>query len=586
MAVGRREVRPNREKRVRGRSTRTGMLALLALGTGAGCGQSLLRPQPGTGLVSQTLGLVAEPMPNRLLAWDDPGERVRISAEAPGRPASVALAGNILGSSVSPDRLNGSPMSPRFDRPTNLAGTPGAATSLTWNGWKLPDPRGPEASAAAAAIASAGLPALVPVPARSGITRLSTNIPGTTIPMPQRVVAGTAVDDRLLAASRDAKIAPPMRRVAPTGSESGSGLESLIAACRETKIAPPVVRPRPTVAAPAPAPPREVARIQPPPQPAVVEAAPVILPAQPAVVEAAPVTIPAPTPKADVIPPAVIAAAAAPAPVTTPEPETSPIPMPTPIPTTPQPVEEAVVEAQVAPAQKSSPSAEPTAGPVGSAPPAPGDEPTKPVDLPDLLSNGAADRGTTPSVVPAPAETPVAAAPPDGATDPALLAASRDNGIELPQPADPAPTAPPDEPSEPSLLAASRESGIELPQRSDPAPTAPPEGTTDSTLAAASRESGIELPQRQDAAPITPPEGTIAPGLVAASRESGIELPQRPDEPALPTTLSVPATTDPLKAAAEESQIPLPVPVAVQQADALIEASKDAKIPPPATIRP
>ncbi len=76
MAVGRREVRLNRSKRVRGGNARTGVLALLALGAGTGCGQSLLRPPAGPGLASQSLGLAAEPVPNRLLVWEDLDQRL------------------------------------------------------------------------------------------------------------------------------------------------------------------------------------------------------------------------------------------------------------------------------------------------------------------------------------------------------------------------------------------------------------------------------------------------------------------------------------------------------------------------------
>src|SRR4051794_40284889 len=148
MTVGRRDVRPNRPKRVKARGARTGMLALLALSAGAGCGQAMLRPEGGPGRTASSLGLAVEPTPARKLAWDDFGERLRMSAAAPGRLAEVSVAGgNLLGTAVPPSYLN-------------LGTTSGVArggpllaqTATTWNGWKLPPGRGPESLAATAAI--------------------------------------------------------------------------------------------------------------------------------------------------------------------------------------------------------------------------------------------------------------------------------------------------------------------------------------------------------------------------------------------------------------------------------------------------
>ena len=92
MSVVRRDKRTFR--RVRSRPVGAGMIALLALGTGGGCGQSFLRPDGGPGLAAESLGLVDAAIPSRKVAW----------VGADGRrdmPIPVALP------SREPDKLNG-----------------------------------------------------------------------------------------------------------------------------------------------------------------------------------------------------------------------------------------------------------------------------------------------------------------------------------------------------------------------------------------------------------------------------------------------------------------------------------------------
>ena len=70
MAVVSRNGRPNRTNVTRG--ARTGVVALLALGAGVGCGQAMLRPQSGPGLAAQALGLADDVIPGAgMLLWDD-----------------------------------------------------------------------------------------------------------------------------------------------------------------------------------------------------------------------------------------------------------------------------------------------------------------------------------------------------------------------------------------------------------------------------------------------------------------------------------------------------------------------------------
>lgn len=90
MTVVRRDRRPRRPRRTRG--ARTGMIALLALSAGAGCGQSLLRPNGGPGRAAESLGLAAEPIPGRKVTWVDPGQLPTVGAGPGRKPAASPTA--------------------------------------------------------------------------------------------------------------------------------------------------------------------------------------------------------------------------------------------------------------------------------------------------------------------------------------------------------------------------------------------------------------------------------------------------------------------------------------------------------------
>ena len=185
MSVVRRDKRTVR--RVGPRRVGTGMVALLALGTGAGCGQSLLRPNAGPGIAAESLGQADMAIPSRRLAWvgSDGRRDLPLTAALPPR---------------EPDQLNVG-LEPAV-----------VASATTWNGWKVPSskPRASEPSAP-----PAGMPVLEvsePVAAAS---------PASAIPMPSTRLAGNDTEvETLLAASRDTKIAPPLtHRVARLGMQ-------------------------------------------------------------------------------------------------------------------------------------------------------------------------------------------------------------------------------------------------------------------------------------------------------------------------------------------------------------------------------
>jgi len=163
----------------------------------------MLRPQGG----SETHGLAAEPNPGRTLAWDGGEARPQTAPGAPGRPTNPSLAESDLFHEVIPrDRLNAGFASVGFHGSVK--------PHSTWNGWKLPQARGPEAASATAALASTGF------------------TPPASPP-----------SDPLLAACAETKIAPPKPAAGGNPSaEMNTGLESLIEACKATKIAPPVVK--------------------------------------------------------------------------------------------------------------------------------------------------------------------------------------------------------------------------------------------------------------------------------------------------------------------------------------------------------
>ena len=564
MTVVRRDGRPNRPQRLRVRGARTGMLALVALGAGAGCGQTMLRPQGGPGLAAASLGRAPEPVPGRVLVWNGLDQRIHDSAAAPGRSADVSVATrNLFGTAISPAKLNAGLTNEGFTRILT------ASSPTTWNGWKLPPPRGPKASSASAAIASAGLPAPIPRPSATagGRDPLLAACTRTKIAPPKPIVGGSAIDETLLSASKTTKIALPRRPSGASATESGSGLEGLMAACKATKISPPLLKPRAPirvarVAPPAPsltpAPIPSSARPIAPKPIASVSKEPAISPVEaskdaaalPSLAEPATPREPAvvvDSPAAPLVPAPALTLVDRPSPTATaPESIPEPLPLPLPEPTRmPIPVPEpgAAVNESTEPTRK--PSLERTSEPVAAAPPAPRGEPLVPAEPTALTLSEPADKSTTRSVAPTPAQTPASAAPPaetvvvpnlspTSLPVPAKIEASRVTNISLPHQAD----APADKPAEVKVA----------------------ESTTqqDDALVAASQKTKIELSH-----PLPGPSAPSAGAVDALMDESSDEL---------------------LKSASIETQIPLPVPVTTQ-ADVLLDACKDAKIPPPVSIR-
>lgn len=264
MTTVRRNGRPNRPWRTRG--ARTGMVALLALGAGVGCGQPALRTQGGA-------GPLAEPTLSRMSFWEhSPGRQANAAAVGKrAAPGPVAIDSGVA--EAANEKLNGGITLATFDGST--------FARTTWNGWKVPENK----AKPAANVAATEAPAAV-----------STANPGAESAPPMTVAA--------------AEIPPPARRSPGAVAESGTSLDALVAACRSTKIAPPMLAPPASkVSAPV------EAQVEPPQaadSPVAATGPPA--PAEPAVSEvvAAPAT--APEPKAETGAAPAVAVAAEPAP--------------------------------------------------------------------------------------------------------------------------------------------------------------------------------------------------------------------------------------------------------------------------------
>ena len=134
MTVERRDERPNRPRTLR-RVPATGLLAILSLSAGAGCGQSMIRrPPPVAGQPEPNSSgrFVDDAVPVRGLSWGGP---------APGNE-----------SLVSPPPIKKYP-TPLLTVPTDFVAFGGSkigsettlvSTDTAWNGWKIPSPKRPE----------------------------------------------------------------------------------------------------------------------------------------------------------------------------------------------------------------------------------------------------------------------------------------------------------------------------------------------------------------------------------------------------------------------------------------------------------
>ena len=549
MAVECRNGRPNRTRAKR--AARTGVVALLALGAGVGCGQTMLRPGAGPGLAAQSLGQVNADIPGRRLSWEEPGP-------ASGRPARGAKAGPTALAGlkpVGPVSLDGMTAGPSPSLAT-FDGSTYART--TWNGWKLPEPKLFGAAAGPVLASSGG----------GGGTRTAAPKPASPAATAATAPGFRLVDDSLLEACRTAKIAPPTRRVAvrsatgAAGAPAPPGLDGLAAACREAKIAPPKVKtagdrpgPRgePSGAGLVPVP---VAAGPPIPTPAPAPDA--VGPSPEASPATAGVTLPAPTGA----PQAVVDAALEPRPagVGGPVKEASPargeateLPLLSPTPTEVQARAEAALAA---------PSPAPAEAPKRAATESLQSEAALPDRRPVRLPrrSHSSESLEAPLTLPTRAVDPQGAESGQGGTPPLPDETSRVTTVETPG----RPEQPAAEVAEaaPTLDEALRVTNIDPPKRPDE-DTAPAPAESDAVVVTAgglptpeeaSRVTEIELPKRPGGAEPSPEE---------ASRVTEIELPKRP-EPAAAGERSGEAdlaVTDPrLKEASEATEIPPPIP--------------------------
>lgn len=197
MTAERRNGRPNRPRNYRG--LRTGVMALLALSSGVGCGQSMLRSGGGPGLAAESLGLTSEPIPSRNLTWSESGPE-----GVPNRPGSGTISGVLAsangGATVGADLLSVAP--------TAINADPSVYDRMKSDGWKQPS------SKPATAVASK------PATARPDVASSEIEAMPATVPVAPRV----------------ATVAAPAR----PASEPETGLKGLMEACKATKIAPPV----------------------------------------------------------------------------------------------------------------------------------------------------------------------------------------------------------------------------------------------------------------------------------------------------------------------------------------------------------
>ena len=512
MTVERRDGRPTRSKGMRG--TRTGVVAVLALSAGFGCGQPLLRPQNAPGVAAGSDGRGADPLPGRKLAWaDQPAGPPATSAASAGKfsTGSVpgASAGVNDGISISMDKLNAGLVPPVFDGST--------FARTTWNGWKLPESKPAD-----------------PVAATQ---------PATTSPDLAVVSAPTVPKDPLVAASTETHIALPK----PASGASGdpASIDSLLSACKSTKIAPPRHRPKEATAevttpaagldsVAATVPQTKIA------QPAATPAPPRV---ETPVANIVPETAPIAAPNAEPVAPVVVAAPA-------PEPA-APIVVASPAPDLkPQPEPAAPAAAALIPEPKPEPETAPIVEESATLPALAAETEAPAVESPETLLAPVAPVAVVEKVV----ELPEPALAEAAVVDP-LIAASQATSIELPKP-----RSSTTESLDPQTAASSLKI-IELPlPRLSAGPTPAPGAEVD-PVAAASRATKIELPRKPKAAalpaPMPPaPLGLVNDPLQAASDASSIPLPFTVRTSSGGSSTS----SDPLLEACKASRIPPPVP--------------------------
>ncbi len=540
MSVVRRDKRKFR--RLRPRRVGAGVVALLALGTGAGCSQSLLRPDSGPGLAAESLGLVDAAIPSRKIAW----------VGADGRhdlPYPAVLP------SREPANLN-----------VGLA-TAVSASGTTWNGWKVPAAKSP--AAVAASTPPVGAPSELP----------DMRVATITIPLP--VVRRAGVDpevETLLAASRETRIAPPLthRVIRPEAALACAPqppvvpLEAPVAATASPRE--PGVMTLPTtsvVETPAPIP--EFSSSQAPPAD-VVELEKTI------VVETRSVAEPGAEPEAPAEPSVVVAESKAP-PVGEP---VAPVPAPGPLPAPTTLPLDATTAVKVSQVDEARPAKEPGV----PSPPEPKSPAVivAPVDLPVETVAGTSEKAPEPESLEAKstADSPV---PPPAEIDP-LTAASETSGIPLPKK-----TA--EEETVPAILS----EPVTEPFKQAPVAGASPGTTIPMPFPIASRipEDLAPLPVESTIPTPNPAESPEPDPSATVSSTTDIPMPvpfdgPKVDSPNYPTTdIPMPVTVesrkaDPLAETSRETQIPMPVPVETSKDEAPAEVTPPEQIPMPIPV--
>ena len=503
MTGRRRDKSPNRPRT--DRTARVGMVALLTLGAGAGCTQSLTRPPTGPSPSPQSAAATEPAAPDRPGALADRQAAARAQTGSAGallRPVSVPKVVTEVPGYTAPDGrvypLEG-PDAMTPDPRYQAWLTPGK----TWNGWKIP---------------------ASPRPAAADVIAAGTPVPGS----------------------------PP----APVGPNVGER-QALLDASSRLGIAPPTDGPAPPTLAdadrPAPAPSTPAAELPPPAEP-LADSAPAEAPAVasapvPAATvgapEPQPVAAPAPVPAAvaEVPPPAV-----EPSPVPTPaEPAAIPFPVEPALTLAPETSAPAPVEPKVDPTTL--PAASPVPEPVSVPDPIPVPAPASPT-APEAAPPAGLDLPSPAEALPVPAPTPAELPSP---VEPVTVPSPSPSPV-APEPIlvpHPLPTAPAESRTPaPSgdLLEASGASGIPLPNTT--APSAPLEAppSLDDPIALPNDPGALNLPPATTPAPVPAPKPAGDP-LRAAARSTSIPLPKRPG-----------AGPDPLVEASLKTDIPLPTP--------------------------
>ena len=517
-------------RRVGPRRVGTGMVALLALGTGAGCGQSLLRSNVGPGIAAESLGQADMATPSRRLAWVGPDGRRDL-------PLTAALPPR------EPDRLNAG-LEPAI-----------VASATTWNGWKVPLSKGRASEPAALA---SGIPLMeVSEPVAASPS-------GSAIPMPSTRLAGNDAEiERLLAASRDTKIAPPLKR----------------------RVAKPEI-----MVAQAPAPPL-ITVVDVLPAPASEPSTPKVEREERVPSSAAVAVIVDSRSDAEAVKSSAPSEPAGTTPVTAPLAETSPQPAPT----APAPVQ-VEMPRSVTVTQAEPPVADrDTDKPVAMAPLDPALKPvivaSAPVEAPTGGLPADEPQATTP--IPQPSEID------------ALALAAESTRIPLPKRPEDAdvstvsasePTA--DALVEETVADANRPTDIPMPvyfKTMMPAPSVPEKTSIpmpNPPVTVDFRSTNIPMPMPR----VTAPEEDPA---AAASRTTNIPMPNRPyplsanaplnvDYGTTNIPMPIPPETateeDPVASASRATNIPMPIPVAAATDDALSEASRTTNIPMPVRV--